>query len=263
MMHTMNTMFKTILTACLLLALASCAGGPGGAGLQFNSTPRDQIEAEKRMMRNNLSLAMRENEVLKEENLRYKSEVTQLSDCVARLTSEIVDMDRIQKERVDEFENLFEQFRQRQAEIETDYCWTVDELRAANAAMEERTAARLEEMAVQFKNAEEGLQKALAAAKNELSEKIEESVRETANLDRLLAETRTALEELGARVENLSRTDDHVRSELEDIRRAIEDIRRKTADLDQSLQSIASSASAPSPTGTESVPGARETQGVQ
>jgi chromosome segregation ATPase len=251
-------MKRIIIIVMFLLASSSCAGVPGGPGLQFSSTPRDQIEAENRLMRNNLSLAMRENEVLKEENLRYKSEVTQLSDCVARLTSEMNDADRRHQKRAAELESLLERLHLRQMEVETDFYWIVDELRAANAVMEETTAAMREEMTAQLKNTEEDFQKALAAAKNELSEKMEKSSRETENLVHLLDETRTALKELEGRMEHLSRTDDDMRSELEAVRRAMEEIRRKTVGLEQELESLKSAGRTPA--GPEPGPDAGETQ---
>jgi chromosome segregation ATPase len=251
-------MKKIIITVMFLLASSSCAGVPGEPGLQFSSAPRDKIEAENRLMRNNLSLAMRENEVLKEENLRYKSEVTQLSDCVARLTSELSDTDSRHQKRAAELEALLERLHLRQMEVETEFYWTVDELRVANAVMEEITAARLEEMAAHLKNTEEDFQKALVAAKNELSERMEKFVRETENLGQMLDETRTALKELEGRMEHLSRTDDDMRSELEAVRRAMEEIGRKTIDLDQALESLKTAGRTPA--GPEPGPDAGETQ---
>jgi TolA-binding protein len=236
---------KTIFSMIFLLTLTSCAGMPGGPGSHMNSAPRDQIEAENRLMRNNLSLAMRENEVLKEENLRYKSEVTQLSDCVARLTSEIADMDQRHQERMDEIKILFDQLALQQSEREMDYCWTVDELRSANAALNAETAAKLEEMAAALKRGNDASRDAIAALKAAFDEKFEKYIREAATLGRLLTETQDRLRDLEERVEVASAADLETRAQMEDIRQAMEDIRRKTEDLEQALQSVTAALPAP------------------
>ncbi|RJP39898.1 MAG: hypothetical protein C4548_10975 [Desulfobacteraceae bacterium] len=255
-----KTIFTTF-TTIFLLTLISCAGMPGGPASHINGAPRDQIEAENRLMRNNLSLAMRENEVLKEENLRYKSEVTQLSDCLARLTSEIADMDRRHQEGMDEIKVLFDLLVIQQSEREMDYCWTIDELRSANAALSAETAAKMEEITAALKRGDEASRNAVAALKATFDEKLEKYVHEAASLGRLLTETQDRLKDLEERVEVASAEDLETRAQMEDIRQAMEDIRRKTAGLEQSLQSLTSSP--PPSVGLEPARSAGEVQGSE
>lgn len=254
-------MKKTIFTMIFLLTLTSCAGMPGGPASHMSSAPRDQIEAANRLMRNNLSLAMRENEVLKEENLRYKTEVTQLSDCVARLTSEIADKDQRHQERMDEIKILFDQLVLQQSEREMDYCWTVDELRSANAALSDETATKLEEMAAALKRGDDASRDAIAALKAAFDGKLEKYIREAATLGRLLTETQDRLKDLEERMVVASAAGQETRAQMEDIRQAMEDIRRKTADLEQALQS--STAALPASAGPAPAANDGEMQGAE
>ena len=160
-----------------------------------------------------------------------------------------------------EIKALFELIHHRQDEMEMDYCWTVDELRAANAALDTETATRMEKMAAQLASGEKGLREALAAAKTEMMGKIEISAREMSNLNKLLAETQTSLKKLAGRMEALSQTDGNVRSEINDIRRSIEEIRSRTEGLEKELQSVKSSG--PVPDGRESGPQPPESQELQ
>lgn len=252
---------KILFMLICLFGLTACAGGSGVPGMNLNNAPRDQIEAENRLMRNNLSLAMRENEVLKEENLRYKSEVTQLSDCVSRLTAEIEAMEGRHRDRLAEIKTLFDQLRLQQSEMEMDYCWTVDELRSANASLSAETAAKLEEMRAALKSRDEASKDAIAAVKTDFNGKLEKYAREAANLGRLLAETQTTIKDLGERVENVSTGGQESRAQMEDIRQSIADIRQKTADLEHTLQSLKSSV--PATAGPAAVQGAGEAQGAE
>lgn len=233
-------MKKTIITVIFLLTLTSCAGMPGGPASPMSNSPRDQIEAENRLMRNNLSLAMRENEVLKEENLRYKSEVTQLSDCVARLTADIETMESVHLDRMAARKLLFDELLLLQSEREIDYCWTIDELRSANVAQGAETAAKLEEMAAAIKRGDDASRDAIAALKIAFNEKLEKYAIEASTLGRLLTETQTMLKDLGERVEHVSSAGQKTWVGMEDIRQSMEDIRRKTADLEQALQLLTS-----------------------
>ena len=234
-----KTIFTTF-TTIFLLTLISCAGMPGGPASHINGAPRDQIEAENRLMRNNLSLAMRENEVLKEENLRYKSEVTQLSDCVARLTADIETMEAGHRDRMAARKLLFDELLLLQSEREIDYCWTIDELRSANAAQGEETAAKLEEMAAALKRGDDALRDAIAALKIEFNEKLEKYTIEASTLGRLLTETQDRLKDLEERVEVASAGDLETQVGMEDIRQSMEDIRRKTAELEKALHLLTS-----------------------
>lgn len=252
---------KILFILICLFGLAACAGGSGVPGMNLNNAPRDQIEAENRLMRNNLSLAMRENKVLKEENLRYKSEVTQLSDCVSRLTAEIEAMEGRHRDRLAEIKTLFDQLRLQQNEMEMDYCWTVDELRSANIALGQETTAKLEEMTAALKSRDEAFKDTIAAVKTDFNGKLEKYAREAANLGRLLAETQTTLKDIGERVENFSLARQEARSQMDDIQQSIADIRRKIADVEHALQTSASSV--PDPAGPAAVGGAGEAQGAE
>jgi chromosome segregation ATPase len=256
-------MEKMIFTTVFLLTLTACAGMPGGPALHTGAAPRDQIEAENRLMRNNLSLAVRENEVLKEENLRYKSEVTQLSDCVARLTADIEAKDSLHQDRMAEIMILFDQLRLQQSEMEMDYCLTVDELRSSNAAIGKETSAKLEELTAALKRRDEASRDAVAAVKAEFDEKLEKYAREVSAIERLLTETQAALKDLGERMENFSTARQEVRSQMEAIQTSIADIRRKINDLEEAIQAPASIPLTPAPAGPPAVGAGGEAQGAK
>ncbi len=252
---------KILFMLICLFGLTACAGGSGVPGMNLNNAPRDQIEAENRLMRNNLSLAMRENEVLKEENLRYKSEVTQLIACVSRLTAEIEAMEGRHQDRLAEIKALFDQLRLRQAEMEMDYCWTIDELRSANIALGRETAVKLEEITAALKGRDETFKDTIAAVKTDFNGKLEKYARETSDIGRLLAETQATLKKLGERMENVSTGGQESRAQMEDIQQSIADIRRKMDDLERAMQSPAPLI--PEPANPAAVGGAGEAQGAE
>ena len=71
-----------MMPACATLSVKRAAG------------PDEKLNAENRLMKNNLDLAMRENKVLKEENLQYKSDTTRFKKEIRSLHDDIDSLNR-------------------------------------------------------------------------------------------------------------------------------------------------------------------------
>ena len=85
-------MKKHIFILPFLWLAAACASMPSMPMMplgQNQAIAKDQVHAENRVMKKNLELALRENEVLKTENAQYKSHVKELDDTISTLNADI------------------------------------------------------------------------------------------------------------------------------------------------------------------------------
>jgi len=74
----------------VILAAPACIALSGSQA----DRPGEMLNAENRLMKNNLDLALRENKVLKEENLQYKAETSRFMKEVGRLHDDIDSLNR-------------------------------------------------------------------------------------------------------------------------------------------------------------------------
>jgi len=77
---------------CLILSCATMPTMPVMATGNNKTVDQDQVHAENRIMKKNLDLALRENEVFKSENAQYKSEVKNLKKDIAAVTDELAEL---------------------------------------------------------------------------------------------------------------------------------------------------------------------------
>ena len=79
-------MKKLIFILPALCFALSCAAMPQGRN---EALVKDQVHAQNRVMKKNLDLALRENEVLKTENAQYKSQVKKLDCTISKLNADL------------------------------------------------------------------------------------------------------------------------------------------------------------------------------
>ncbi|PIP41570.1 MAG: hypothetical protein COX19_03210 [Desulfobacterales bacterium CG23_combo_of_CG06-09_8_20_14_all_51_8] len=120
----------------LLSLVTSCASIPG----RGPDTPEDHIKAENRMMNKNLDLALRENEVLKTENMGYKSDVATLNEKVLNLNAEIQSVNKKYNEDMAQMNESYEDLCLRFESLERESDVTIAELTDINMALEKKNA---------------------------------------------------------------------------------------------------------------------------
>ena len=100
----MKNYYYLFLVVCFL---ASCAAMPGGR----EKLTTDHLCAQNRLMKNQLNLAVRENEVLKEENLHYKSELNNLNQTISKLQCDIESLNVRYNDDMAKRDGLYENLR--------------------------------------------------------------------------------------------------------------------------------------------------------
>lgn len=117
---------------CIIICLTSCALPP-----QKNMTADEHLRAEWHLIKTNLNLATRENEVLKEENQQYRKEIDSLNDSIRKLKVNLDELKTKYKQdiakMISEYEVLYAQYQLHQTQSKEE----IQSLLEANQALDQ------------------------------------------------------------------------------------------------------------------------------
>ncbi len=134
----------------------------------------EQIKAEKRVMKQNMTLAVRENSVLKEENIQYKSETGKLKAKVKLLESEILSLNKKHEQDIALLDEKFENLNKQNQILSQESSTKIRELSDINKEIEERMTKEITRLSENIRNQEEKFNNERAATETAFSTKEQE-----------------------------------------------------------------------------------------
>ncbi len=144
------TEIKIILCAMLLLLL-SCTSvkitSEGGAN--------EQIKAENRIMKKNLTLALRENSVLKDENILYKGDNSRLNTRIKLLESEMGSLQKKYEQDIALLNEKYENLNKKNIILEQESSFKLQELTSINKALEQKMTGEITQLNENIRKQEE------------------------------------------------------------------------------------------------------------
>jgi len=228
---------------CLLMACASMPTMPVMATSQNKALDQDQVHAENRMMKKNLELALRENEVLKTENARYKSQVKELNNAVSKLNEDIAsltlkydeDTARLNDEltRLNEsYEILVNDFTR----ADQESCQKISELTAQNTGLQKELAEETDRLNTIIKDQKASFDAQLKTAGEEVAAtKAGCTKRETTLQDQLSASKQAATEKDSA-IKTLEQTRQETLKKAAVLEKTIQEQTEKIRQMEKAHQ---------------------------
>lgn len=162
------------LLPCLFI---SCASMPGNDP----ENPRDQLKAENRMMKRNLNLSLRENEVLKVENAALKAEKDGLKADIASLTAKY-------HEEIARLNDQYDDLCSRFDALERESDAMISDLIELNADLEKNYSAEISVLKESLKDQADSFKAEQAAAAAEFRSRLSEMDNQLATIQKTLAE---------------------------------------------------------------------------
>ena len=142
----------------------------------------EQIKAEKHVMKQNMTLALRENSVLKEENIQYKSETGKLKARVKLLESEIQSLNKKYEQDIALLDERYENLNKQNQILSQESSTKIRELSDINKEIEERMTKEITRLSENIRNQEEKFNNERAAAETSLSVKEQEYQKQLAQM---------------------------------------------------------------------------------
>ncbi|MBU0993267.1 MAG: hypothetical protein KJ737_12300 [Proteobacteria bacterium] len=230
-------MKKLIVLPFLICLITSCASIPR----QAPDLIKDQFRAENRLMKKNLDLALRENEVLKTENLQYKSKVNQLNKTVSKFKADLESLNNKYNEDMIRMNEDYETICANLTALEEQSDAKIEELTRLNSGLEKKLSddvarlnGQLDKQQLSF-TAERKLLKAGYESKMlELENQLSLSKQESDKKDAAIASMTADLKEAQARIVDMEKT---VKEQNEMIKKG-EKERQELTQSSQDLQKI-------------------------
>jgi len=219
-----RTAMSCLLTAAFVLFHFSCATITPSS----DESPEEIIRAENRIMKQNLKLALRENSVLKDENISIKEENSNLKSRVKLLGSEIISLNKKHSEDITLLNEKYDNLSKKNEILEKESSDKIRQLSAVNKSLEEKLSSEISRLTDENRKREEAFNKerlnmeTAFAGKEleyrkelaELKKEINAANRELESLKSILAQTesrlKTADTEIAAKnrqIENLKSAD--------------------------------------------------------
>jgi chromosome segregation ATPase len=162
----------------------SCVSAPGGD----RDNTVDHLKAENRMMKRNQNLALRENEVLKIENLKFKAQSDTLSDEVSRLMGELRTANETYETDMDRMNAEYEELCSCHETLERESEALIGNLTAINQDLEKNHAADTARLNDRLKDQTAAFQSEREALKGEFASQMAEMNRQLAAVEQTLRE---------------------------------------------------------------------------
>lgn len=167
------------MTVCLCsVLLFSCST----INISHDVNALEQIKAENRVMKQNMTLALRENSVLKEENIQYKSETGKLKARVKLLESEIQSLNKKHEQDIALLDERYENLNRQNQILSQESSTKIRELADINKDIEERMTKEITRLSENIRNQEEKFNNERAAAETAFSAKEQEYQKQLAQL---------------------------------------------------------------------------------
>ncbi|MFZ2634079.1 MAG: hypothetical protein WA081_14430 [Desulfosalsimonadaceae bacterium] len=193
----------------LYLALA-CASMPTMPMGQNQALAKDQVHAQNRIMKKNLDLALRENEVLKTENEQYKSHVKELDCTISTLNADMESLTTKYNEdtaslneEIAELNNSYETLHNDFTLLEQESGQRISELTEQNHGLEKQLAAETTRLNSVIKDQKASFDSQLTAAAKELASTKDGCASRELALQNQLSESKKAAVKKDADIQSL------------------------------------------------------------
>ncbi len=142
----------------------------------------EQVKAENRIMKQSITLAVRENSILKEENIQYKSETGKLKAKVKLLESEIESLNKKHEQDVALLNEKYDNLNKKNLMFIHESSIKIKELTEINKDIEERMTKEITRLNENIRNQEEKFNNDRAAIETAFSSKEQEYQKQLAQL---------------------------------------------------------------------------------
>lgn len=186
---------KSVIFLCLLLPV-SCRS----VSMFDDKNVVDQIKAENRIMKQNLTLVIRENRVLKDENIQYKDETGRLKTRVKLLDSEMGSLKKKYDQDVALLNEKYDNLNKKNMILEQVSSSKIQELSAVNKAMEEKMGGEIKTLNENIRKQEENFNRERAAIETAFSSKELEYQKQLAQLKQEILSANVEMESLKSKL---------------------------------------------------------------
>jgi chromosome segregation ATPase len=210
-----------------LLLLSSCAS----VNISSDGNVNEQLKAENRIMKNNLTLAVRENSVLKDENIQYKDNNNKLKTRVRLLESEIESLNKKHQQDIALLAEKYENLSRKNFILEQESSTKIQELTTVNKALEEKLSAEIALLNENMRKQDEKFNKERAAFETAFSSKELQYQKELAQLKKDLLNSSIEMESLKTKLAESGSILEAARTELLKRERINRDLEKKIETL--------------------------------
>lgn len=142
----------------------------------------EQVKAENRVMKQTITLAVRENSVLKEENIQYKSQTGKLKAKVKLLESEIESLNKKHEQDIALLNEKYDNLNKTNMILSQESSTKIKELTDINKDIEERMTKEITRLNENIRNQEEKFNNDRAAIETAFSSKEQDYQKQLAQL---------------------------------------------------------------------------------
>jgi len=142
----------------------------------------EQAKAENRVMKQNITLVVRENSILKEENIQYKSETGKLKAKVKLLESEIQSLNKKHEQDIALLDEKYDNLNKQNQILIQESSTRIRELTDTNKEIEERMTKEITRLSGNIRDQEEKFNNERAGIETAFSAKEQEYQKELAQL---------------------------------------------------------------------------------
>jgi chromosome segregation ATPase len=204
-----------------LLFLSSCSS----VNISPDGNVNEQLKAENRIMKNNLTLVVRENSVLKNENIQYKDNNNKLKARAKLLESEIVSLNKKHEQDIALLTEKYENLSKKNFILEQESSTKIQELTTVNKALEEKLSGEITLLNENMRKQDEKFNKERAAIETAFSSKELQYQKELAQLKKDILTSGMEMESLKSKLAESNANLESARTELlkrEGINRELE-----------------------------------------
>ncbi|RJP81248.1 MAG: hypothetical protein C4522_05835 [Desulfobacteraceae bacterium] len=224
----------------LLILLMICTTTISCIALRNINTPpngeipktNEQIRAEYHLMKNNLSLAMRENEVVKGENRICRTEIRQLKKEAKGLRADIVTLNQNYEQDMARMQEQYGTLEIQYKMLEEQSHAKIQELTGLNTQIRnqlaEETAAfnlALNKQKAEFREEREALKAGFSEKTKEYENRLNALTKELSEKEAELESLNTALTQAGSQIEGLKNTIAEAQIKMESMQKIIDEYR--------------------------------------
>lgn len=186
---------KSVIFLCLLLPV-SCRS----VIISDDSNLNEQIKAENRIMKQNLTLVIRENRVLKDENIQYKDETGRLKTRVKLLDSEMGSLKKKYDQDIALLNEKYDNLNKKNMILEQESSSKIQELVAVNKTMEEKMGGEIKTLNENIRKQEEKFNRERAAIETAFSSKELEYQKQLSQLKQEILTANIEMESLKSKL---------------------------------------------------------------
>jgi len=217
-----NSVKLSLISALFALFFLSCASVSLSSGTSID----EKIQAENRILKKNLTLALRENSVIKDENIGIKDENTHLKSRIKLLESEIESLNKKHAEETNLLNRKYDNLSRKNEILEKESSTKIQQLTQINKSLEEKLSSEITRLTDESRKQEERFNRERLDMETVFAGKEMEYRKEIAALKNGLLAAKTELESMRAA---LDVTDAKLKAAIDDA----ESVKLKLAEIEK------------------------------